>query len=84
MESTFANQRPNVNGATVTNCELTGQGQVIITGAVDFDDPDGDRMLYRSTNGTHGTVVVNPDGTFTYTPTDPDIHRHRHLHDHRQ
>ena len=73
VESTFANQRPNVNGATVVNSELTDQGQVIITGAVDFDDPDGDRMLYESTNGAHGTVVVNNDGTFTYTPTDPEF-----------
>ena len=72
-ESTFSNQRPTVKGATVTNTELTGQGQVIITGAVDFDDPDGDRMLYRSTSGDHGTVAVNNDGTFTYTPTDPEF-----------
>ncbi len=56
--------------AAVANMDTSGQG-----GSTTFDvlandsDPDGD-PLNASLLGdaSHGTVLVNPDGTFTYTP----------------
>jgi YVTN family beta-propeller protein/VCBS repeat-containing protein len=41
----------------------------IVTGTVGVDDPDGDKLTYTPTTPAEGTVVVNPDGSFTYTPT---------------
>jgi VCBS repeat-containing protein len=41
-----------------------------VSGAVIGRDGDGDTLTYRKgTNPSHGTVVVNEDGTWTYTPT---------------
>lgn len=41
-----------------------------ITGTVTATDPNGDPLTYTGTTTTaKGSVVVNPDGTFTYTPT---------------
>ncbi|MXV52617.1 tandem-95 repeat protein, partial [Pedobacter sp. HMF7647] len=37
-------------------------------------DPDGDPLTYtKVTDGDHGTVVINPDGTYVYTPN-PDYY----------
>ena len=42
------------------------------TGRIVGTDPDGDTLTYVvTTPPTNGTVVVNPDGSYTYTP-DPD------------
>jgi len=39
------------------------------TGIIMASDVDGDLIAYQvSTPPTHGSVVVNPDGTYTYTP----------------
>ncbi|WP_158304894.1 Ig-like domain-containing protein [Methanobacterium lacus] len=52
----------------------TGDSQTIpedtqATGKVTGTDVDGDTLTYtKNTNPTHGTVVVNADGTYTYTP----------------
>ncbi|WP_088363403.1 isopeptide-forming domain-containing fimbrial protein [Bacillus cereus] len=41
-----------------------------VSGQVKGTDPDGDSLTYRtgSKQPSHGTVVVNKDGTWTYTP----------------
>jgi VCBS repeat-containing protein len=70
IESVFANARPTVGAATVADPTITN-GQVIVTGTVDFDDEDGDPLHYTSTDGAHGAVTVDADGGYTYTPTDP-------------
>lgn len=43
-----------------------------VSGSIVGSDPDGDTLTYTlDTPPTNGTVVVNPDGSYTYTP-DPD------------
>jgi hypothetical protein len=74
VESTFWNDTPTVKAVSVTNTELTDEGDVIVSGTIDFDDYDDDPLTYTSTDGAHGSVTVNADGTFTYTPTDPATH----------
>jgi len=71
VESFFYNDTPTAQGVTISTTELTDDGDVIVTGAIDFDDYDGDVLRYTATDGAHGSVTVNPDGTFTYTLTDP-------------
>lgn len=39
-----------------------------IEGDLNPVDPDSTRLTYRATTPAHGTVVINPDGTFIYTP----------------
>ena len=42
----------------------------VVTGRVSATDPDGDPIAYSGTATTSkGSVVVAPDGSFTYTPT---------------
>src|SRR5262249_54443898 len=39
------------------------------SGALTGSDIDGDKLTFKkASDPTHGTVVVNSDGTFTYTP----------------
>ncbi|MEU0495790.1 Ig-like domain-containing protein [Mycobacterium sp. NPDC006124] len=70
VESTLDNQRPTVGAASVTNTSLSSDAHVVVTGTVSFTDEDGDPLSYKATNGAHGSVAVNPDGSFTYTSTD--------------
>lgn len=43
-----------------------------VSGKVVGSDADGDALTYRKgSDPAHGTLVVNPDGSYTYTP-DPD------------
>ncbi|MHA7599224.1 Ig-like domain-containing protein [Alicycliphilus sp. T452] len=45
-----------------------------VNGRVVGSDPDGDALTYTAGSPpSHGSVVVNPDGTYTYTPN-PDYH----------
>ncbi|MGO4396137.1 Ig-like domain-containing protein [Variovorax sp. M-6] len=45
-----------------------------LTGRVEGHDPDGDTLTYtKGTDPSHGTVTVNPDGSYTYTPA-PNFH----------
>jgi VCBS repeat-containing protein len=51
--------------ATASTPEDTPLTSALPTGS----DVDGDPLTYAlGTGATHGTVVVNPDGTYTYTP----------------
>ncbi|MBS0454413.1 MAG: tandem-95 repeat protein [Proteobacteria bacterium] len=48
---------------------FTPQDQAV-SGRVVGSDPEGDTLTYTlNTPPTKGTVVVNPDGTYTYTPS---------------
>ncbi|WP_231582729.1 Calx-beta domain-containing protein [Pedobacter sp. BMA] len=60
-----------VNDAPVatTPVNLTTNKNTPVSGAITATDVDGDPLTYTAgTAPAHGTVVVNPDGTFTYTP----------------
>ncbi len=60
------NQAPVANSVSITTLEDTP-----VDGRVDGFDPDGDPLTYtKATDPANGTVVVHPDGTFTYTPGD--------------
>ncbi|MFI8380502.1 Ig-like domain-containing protein, partial [Leeuwenhoekiella sp. NPDC079379] len=69
-EGTPDNVAPVANDDTaITEAGTPVDGNVLTN---DFD-PDGDVLTVTgNTNPTNGTVVVNPDGTFTYTPN-PDF-----------
>ncbi|KQY02941.1 hypothetical protein ASD37_25680 [Mycobacterium sp. Root135] len=55
-----------IAGAPVLN-PPTATG--VVSGSVPVTDPDQDTLTYRASAPGKGSVVVNPDGTFTYTPT---------------
>ena len=60
-----------VNDAPVatTPVNVTTTKNIPVSGKVTATDVDGDPLTYTAgTPPTNGTVVVNPDGTFTYTP----------------
>ena len=59
---------PNFN-PTAGRYEIsTGQDKPV-SGRVSAFDPDGDRLTYTAkTAPANGSVVVNPDGSYTYTP----------------
>ena len=47
----------------------SGTEDTPVTGTLVATDVDSEGLTYRlGTQAAHGTVVVNPDGTFTYTP----------------
>lgn len=62
---TAANTDPIANPAII-NTTLNNAVNGTLTGS----DVDGDPLTFAIGNTTpaHGTVVINPDGTFTYTP----------------
>lgn len=70
IESILGNQPATARTATITTSEIVDD-TVAITGTVIFDDPNGDPLRYSTTQGEHGSVVINPNGTFVYAPTDP-------------
>jgi YVTN family beta-propeller protein/VCBS repeat-containing protein len=61
-----ANVKPSGAKATVTN---TAPRTGVVTGAITATNTDGDTLSYSAGTTTKGTLVINPDGTFTYTPT---------------
>ncbi|WP_188315925.1 beta strand repeat-containing protein, partial [Chitinophaga agrisoli] len=61
---TAVNDTPTGAGDTKTTPEDTP-----VSGTVTGTDADGDALTFtKATDPAHGTVVVNPDGTYTYTP----------------
>ncbi len=61
---TAVNDAPTGTGDTKTTPENTP-----VSGAVTGNDVDGDPLTFtKATDPAHGTVLVNPDGTYTYTP----------------
>ena len=58
---------PTVTGATILTGLLTND--VFGADGVDTDNAPTPGQVTVTTNGAHGTVVYNNDGTFTYTPT---------------
>ena len=68
LQHAFINKAPTADPA-----QSPGQSGGVVTGDLHADDPDGDEVTYTVTEQpTHGTVVVNPDGSYTYTP-DADL-----------
>lgn len=64
LRRTLLNQAP-----AVTTMQFTGLPDQSVTGRVAAIDPEGDRIVYRLIRGPEsGSVVINPDGTYTYTP----------------
>ncbi|MFL1404675.1 VCBS domain-containing protein [Marinobacter sp. M1N3S26] len=53
---------------------VTTPGDTPIEGTVRGSDPDGDQLTFELTGDPeHGTVTVNPDGSYEYTPNE-DYH----------
>ena len=64
IEHTFFNRSP-VAVPIQTGQSLTG----VVTGNLNAVDPNGDPLTATVTQqGQFGTVVINPNGTYTYTP----------------
>ncbi len=64
IENTFFNSTPTAN-PTQTAQSATG----VVTGSLGAADANGDPLTYTVTQQpAKGSVVVNPDGTYTYTP----------------
>lgn len=66
IESTLFNETPTVKSAAVIDRSLTEDGRLAVTLDVVFDDYDGDVLSYTTTDGAHGTLTRNLDGTYTY------------------
>jgi VCBS repeat-containing protein len=57
------------NMPTVPNYNVTTKYEKKVSGTVIATDVDDDPLTYsKENNPSHGFVVVNPDGTWTYTP----------------
>ncbi|MGE7825096.1 Ig-like domain-containing protein [Paenibacillus sp. NPDC093718] len=71
------NEPPNQPPVT-ENYDVTTEKDASVTGSVYGTDPDGDTLTYAiESNPKHGSVIVNPDGTWEYVPdpgyVGPDI-----------
>jgi YVTN family beta-propeller protein/VCBS repeat-containing protein len=67
IRRTFFNQTPTTAYDPVENSQAVDG---VVTGDLHAVDPDGDPLSIHVTEGPQiGSVVVNPDGTFTYTPS---------------
>lgn len=55
----------------VSPITLTTSTDTALNGTLTATDADGDPLTFSvgSTAATNGTIVINPDGTFTFTPT---------------
>lgn len=64
FQTFFENESPTLTYDPTENTVVEGR----IEGNLHPDDPDSTQLTYTATKPTHGTVVVNPNGTFVYTP----------------
>ncbi|MCB2076217.1 MAG: tandem-95 repeat protein [Novosphingobium sp.] len=56
-------------GDIVPDTDTTHAGQPVTTNVLDNDDfENSNAVITGKTNGAHGAVTINPDGTITYTP----------------
>jgi YVTN family beta-propeller protein/VCBS repeat-containing protein len=72
IRRTFFNQTPTTAYNPAENSKtVDGDGSVTkVTGDLNAVDADGDPLVFTVTQTPQkGSVVVNPDGTFTYTPS---------------
>ncbi|WP_348733832.1 Ig-like domain-containing protein [uncultured Mycolicibacterium sp.] len=64
---------PAVGNAAPVDGEFTASppnSDGVVSGVVSATDPNGDALTFSGTTSTaKGSVVVDPDGSFTYTPT---------------
>ena len=64
---------PAVGNAAPVDGEFTASppnSDGVVSGVVSASDPNGDALTFSGTTSTaKGSVVVDPDGSFTYTPT---------------
>ncbi|MCU1448853.1 MAG: thrombospondin, partial [Acidimicrobiales bacterium] len=70
--STGSTATVHVNGPPVVNPDTASvpeDGQVTVSPLTNDSDPDGDALSVSTiTQPSHGTAVLNPNGTVTYTP----------------
>ncbi|PUB77534.1 MAG: hypothetical protein DBP01_18625, partial [gamma proteobacterium symbiont of Ctena orbiculata] len=60
---------PDPNSVGAGNYEHTIPEDTSVSGIVMATDVDGDALAYtQNSDPSHGTAVVNPDGSYTYTP----------------
>ena len=64
LHYTLHNSYPTLSLVAPTSDPVTG----VITGNLGGADADGDVLTYAVSNGSHGTVAIAADGTYTYTP----------------
>jgi VCBS repeat-containing protein len=65
LQHAFSNKTPTADPAQSPGQTADG----VVTGDLNADDPDGNEVTYTVTEQpTHGSVVVNPDGSYTYAP----------------
>ena len=63
-ERFFENETPTLGYNPAENTTIEGR----IEGDLHPEDGDSTQLTYTATRPDHGTVVINPDGTFVYTP----------------
>ncbi|MEO3761589.1 Ig-like domain-containing protein, partial [Mycobacterium sp. B14F4] len=69
LQRTFFNQSPTAVVDAVTTVEDTGVTIPVLTNDTDADLGAGTELTVTDyTQPAHGTVALNPTGTFTYTP----------------
>uniref|UniRef100_UPI0031E10BB7 Ig-like domain-containing protein n=1 Tax=Chitinophaga sp. TaxID=1869181 RepID=UPI0031E10BB7 len=67
--SIFITVNPVNDAPTGTGDSQTTNEDTPVSGTATGTDVDGDPLTFtKATNPTHGTVVVNADGSYTYTP----------------
>jgi VCBS repeat-containing protein len=70
VQRTFFNRSPVAIDNAYTTSEDSGLAGNVLTDGVDDTDADGDPLTATVVTGPqHGTLVLNPNGSFTYTPT---------------